>query len=86
MGTGLKRGFVLRIYKAMIKKAMSGEDGWAEDITGEKLIGADAHPTLVVQLAAGSPWRHELHLNRLHIRELLNARLESDFVKEVRFH
>lgn len=86
MGPGLRRGMVLRIYKAKIQEVV-GSDAWADHLAGARMTARSEadyrNPTLIIRLQPGSPWRAELHMRRAQIRRAINERMKSEFIRAV---
>lgn len=80
MGPGMKRGFVLRIYKAKIAEA-AGKNV-AALVDGAKMKGTYENPDLHI-FCSNEMVRHELHLRRVKIREKINQRMKSEFINKV---
>ncbi len=99
MGPSLKRGMVLKVYKAKVLEAIGTPKSPKGDLSSRaKKLLADLegaymkpdegpgfdNPQLIIKMKDGSPWRQELHYSRMRIKELINERLKSDFLKDVR--
>ena len=80
MGSSMKRGMVLKIFRSKIKEA-AGEK-LATLVSNAKMVGDFDNPTLIIYCQSHMV-RHELHMKRLKIKELINERLKSEFIKKV---
>lgn len=90
MKPGYKRGLILKVYKAKLKELV-GKDaiksllGDLKDITILPKTGRQYNnPVIILRFRPGSPWIPEMHARRYQLKMLLNKRLKSEFVKEVR--
>ena len=80
MDTGMKRGMVLKIYRAKVKE-VAGET-LAKLCTGAKLKGNNTAPNLVIY-TSHQPARHELNYNAHAIKKAINERLKCEFIQKV---
>lgn len=85
MGTGLKRGMVLRITPAKILDVLKSP-GFKNDLKNIKLKGPDENPILCIYMKAGSPWRVQIHQQRYQIKKKINERLKQEFIRDVRVY
>lgn len=82
MPTGYKRGMVLKIFRAKIKECTNQR--LAATVTTARLKGQDDNPTLYCTCTP-SMAAYELARHCHQIKTLINDRLKSDFVKDIRF-
>lgn len=85
MGTGFKRGLVLLVAPAKIKEVLDTHL-FRSHLKNIKLQGQHDRPNLVIQFAPGSPWRIQLHMHRHQLKQKINERVESEFIKDVRVY
>lgn len=85
MGTGMKRGMVLKVAPAKLKEVL-GRDDFKGHVKRMKLTGRDDNPTLVIETRPGSAWRVQIHQVSWQLRKKINERLKCDFVKDVRVY
>lgn len=91
-GPGIKRGMVLKIYKAKIADLIGRPQAksMVQDLKAAYLLPKNHNasdydnPTLVLKFQPGSMWRTEMQYKRYQLKELINKRLESDFLKQIR--
>jgi hypothetical protein len=85
MGTGMKRGMVLRIAPAKLKEVL-GRDDFRVHVKRMKLTGKDDNPTLIIETLPGTAWRMQIHQVRYQLKQKINARLKCEFIKDVRVY
>lgn len=85
MGTGLKRGLVLKITPAKIKEVLKVA-GFKNDLISIKLTGEYENPRLRIYMKPGSMWRIQIHQQRYQLKKKINDRLKCEFLKDVRVY
>lgn len=85
MGPGLKRGMVLKVAPSKIKEALK-TDAFKSDLKSLKLTGKDDNPALIISIKPGSMWRIQIHQSRHQILKLINDRMKSQFIREIRVY
>ena len=81
MGTGLKRGMVLKVYKAKVAEVCGKKV--AGMISGAKMKGKDDHPVLWIY-CKNDVVKHHLNMHRRQILAKINERLKGEFLSGVR--
>lgn len=82
-GPHMKRGYVLSIYKRRLYK-ITGMAEWLDDIEDATFTGGP-HPIFIVRFKTGTAWSYGLKHHAHRLKEALNKRLKSEFLKQVRF-
>lgn len=83
MGTGLKRGLVLKITPAKIKDLLK-TSRFKNDVESIKLNGEYENPQLRIYMKPGSIWRIQIHQQRCQLKKKINERLKSEFIRDIR--
>lgn len=93
MGPGLKRGMVLYIYRSKIAEVLPKKQlgrclndlksAWMSE---DPPVGGQANEqtVLFIRFKPGSIWKTEMQMYRHRIKWLINERLKSDFLREVK--
>ena len=82
MGTAMKRGMVLTIYRSKIKE-VSGHR--LAKVTGHaKMVGPFENPTLIIYCKIDIA-RYELTMQRHKIKQAINERIKADLIQKIIF-
>lgn len=90
MGPGFKRGMVLYIYKAKIRDLVGEQQAThcLNDLQYASMTDRNEqdyqHPILYLHFTPGSLWRAEMRSYCWRLKDLINKRLKSEFLRDVR--